>query len=179
MPTRRSTAEAFQILISHAFGDAGSPYMIGLISEALKTALRGAESSSLSVSSDGLHSLIRRDANATYDRVSAPPKSSNESSQSSIVSFLPFRPTTKYSSSHCSTRYSRQVSSKYWAAYSSCWRPPTFYVINPKWRRLSLVSIACGRRWNRPLSFSFSSPLSFQFSKSFLFYFFFLQIRNI
>lgn len=32
MPTRRSTAEAFQILISHAFGDAGSPYLIGLVS---------------------------------------------------------------------------------------------------------------------------------------------------
>lgn len=32
MPTRRSTAEAFQILISHAFGDAGSPYLIGVVS---------------------------------------------------------------------------------------------------------------------------------------------------
>ncbi|XP_018904205.1 protein spinster isoform X2 [Bemisia tabaci] len=32
-PTRRSTAEALQILISHAFGDAGSPYLIGLLSE--------------------------------------------------------------------------------------------------------------------------------------------------
>lgn len=36
IPTRRSTAEAFQILIAHLFGDAGSPYLIGLISEALK-----------------------------------------------------------------------------------------------------------------------------------------------
>ncbi|XP_050531599.1 protein spinster isoform X2 [Daktulosphaira vitifoliae] len=35
-PIRRSTAEAFQILISHAFGDAGSPYLIGVISEMLK-----------------------------------------------------------------------------------------------------------------------------------------------
>ncbi|XP_025194819.1 protein spinster isoform X1 [Melanaphis sacchari] len=35
-PTRRSTAEAFQILFSHAFGDAGSPYLIGVISEILK-----------------------------------------------------------------------------------------------------------------------------------------------
>lgn len=33
IPLRRSTAEAFQILISHAFGDAGSPYLIGLLSE--------------------------------------------------------------------------------------------------------------------------------------------------
>ncbi|XP_017010268.2 protein spinster isoform X2 [Drosophila takahashii] len=35
VPTRRSTAEAFQILISHALGDAGSPYLVGAISEAI------------------------------------------------------------------------------------------------------------------------------------------------
>ncbi|XP_035906094.1 protein spinster isoform X4 [Anopheles stephensi] len=40
VPTRRSTAEAFQILISHAFGDAGSPYFVGVISEAIKRAIR-------------------------------------------------------------------------------------------------------------------------------------------
>uniref|UniRef100_A0A1A9X3J1 Major facilitator superfamily (MFS) profile domain-containing protein n=1 Tax=Glossina brevipalpis TaxID=37001 RepID=A0A1A9X3J1_9MUSC len=40
VPTRRSTAEAFQILISHTFGDAGSPYLIGLISEVIKPHLR-------------------------------------------------------------------------------------------------------------------------------------------
>uniref|UniRef100_A0A1A9ZRF4 Major facilitator superfamily (MFS) profile domain-containing protein n=1 Tax=Glossina pallidipes TaxID=7398 RepID=A0A1A9ZRF4_GLOPL len=40
VPTRRSTAEAFQILISHTFGDAGSPYLIGLISEVIKRNLR-------------------------------------------------------------------------------------------------------------------------------------------
>ncbi|XP_031844593.1 lysolipid transporter protein spinster isoform X2 [Nomia melanderi] len=39
LPTRRSTAEAFQILFAHAFGDAGSPYLIGLLSEGLKTVL--------------------------------------------------------------------------------------------------------------------------------------------
>ncbi|KAG7188248.1 hypothetical protein KM043_016110 [Ampulex compressa] len=39
IPTRRSTAEAFQILIAHALGDAGSPYLIGLISEGLKHVL--------------------------------------------------------------------------------------------------------------------------------------------
>ncbi|XP_017754340.1 PREDICTED: protein spinster isoform X2 [Eufriesea mexicana] len=39
IPTRRSTAEAFQILIAHTFGDAGSPYLIGLLSEGLKTVL--------------------------------------------------------------------------------------------------------------------------------------------
>lgn len=31
IPTRRSTAEAFQILMSHLLGDAGSPYLIGLV----------------------------------------------------------------------------------------------------------------------------------------------------
>ncbi|XP_011346971.1 protein spinster isoform X2 [Ooceraea biroi] len=39
IPTRRSTAEAFQILIAHALGDAGSPYLIGVISERLKSTL--------------------------------------------------------------------------------------------------------------------------------------------
>ncbi|KAI4498585.1 hypothetical protein M0802_006291 [Mischocyttarus mexicanus] len=39
IPTRRSTAEAFQILFAHAFGDAGSPYLIGLISEWLKVVI--------------------------------------------------------------------------------------------------------------------------------------------
>lgn len=36
IPTRRSSAEAFQILFSHALGDAGSPYLIGVVAEALK-----------------------------------------------------------------------------------------------------------------------------------------------
>lgn len=31
VPTCRSTAEAVQILFSHAFGDAGSPYLIGVV----------------------------------------------------------------------------------------------------------------------------------------------------
>ncbi|CAH0715603.1 unnamed protein product, partial [Brenthis ino] len=39
VPPRRSTAEAFQILISHMFGDAGSPYLVGVISENLKKSL--------------------------------------------------------------------------------------------------------------------------------------------
>ncbi|CAB3221895.1 unnamed protein product [Arctia plantaginis] len=39
IPPRRSTAEAFQILISHMFGDAGSPYLVGVISENLKRTL--------------------------------------------------------------------------------------------------------------------------------------------
>ena len=32
MPIRRSTAEGFQLLLSHALGDAGSPYLIGVVS---------------------------------------------------------------------------------------------------------------------------------------------------
>ena len=36
IPTRRGTAEAIQILISHFAGDAGSPYLIGVISDGLK-----------------------------------------------------------------------------------------------------------------------------------------------
>ncbi|XP_018319052.1 protein spinster isoform X2 [Agrilus planipennis] len=36
LPTRRSTAEGLQLLISHALGDAGSPYLIGIVSEGLK-----------------------------------------------------------------------------------------------------------------------------------------------
>ncbi|KAL0838891.1 hypothetical protein ABMA28_016910 [Loxostege sticticalis] len=39
VPPRRSTAEAFQILISHMLGDAGSPYLVGVISESLKKSL--------------------------------------------------------------------------------------------------------------------------------------------
>ena len=31
IPTRRSAAEAVQILISHLLGDAGSPYLIGQV----------------------------------------------------------------------------------------------------------------------------------------------------
>jgi len=33
IPLRRSTAEAFQLMASHAFGEAGSPYLTGVISE--------------------------------------------------------------------------------------------------------------------------------------------------
>lgn len=36
VPTRRSTAEALQIVVSHLLGDAGSPYIIGVVSDALR-----------------------------------------------------------------------------------------------------------------------------------------------
>lgn len=63
MPTRRSTAEAFQILISHAFGDAGSPYLIGLISDALKASMNSTKTSGNSLG--GVHSLAKRALNIT------------------------------------------------------------------------------------------------------------------
>ncbi|XP_041094628.1 protein spinster homolog 1 [Polyodon spathula] len=37
VPTRRSTAEAFQIALSHLLGDAGSPYLIGVVSDAIRS----------------------------------------------------------------------------------------------------------------------------------------------
>ncbi|KAK4005351.1 hypothetical protein OUZ56_007066 [Daphnia magna] len=36
VPTRRSSAKALQILLNHVLGDAGSPYIIGLLSDAFK-----------------------------------------------------------------------------------------------------------------------------------------------
>ncbi|TNN64730.1 Protein spinster 3 [Liparis tanakae] len=36
IPTRRSTAEALQISVLHLLGDAGSPYFVGLISDAIR-----------------------------------------------------------------------------------------------------------------------------------------------
>ncbi|XP_065366602.1 protein spinster isoform X2 [Calliphora vicina] len=58
VPTRRSTAEAFQILISHALGDAGSPYLVGVLSETIKKHLRTtAHRASELVSSGSLESL--------------------------------------------------------------------------------------------------------------------------
>jgi len=60
VPTRRSTAAAFQILLSHALGDAGSPYLIGKVSDALKTIL-----SKSTV-------IIIKSANATTDATTPP-----------------------------------------------------------------------------------------------------------
>ncbi|XP_063791423.1 protein spinster homolog 1 [Pseudophryne corroboree] len=37
IPTRRSTAEAMQIMVSHLLGDAGSPYLIGVISDKIRS----------------------------------------------------------------------------------------------------------------------------------------------
>lgn len=37
IPTRRATAEALQIMVCHLLGDAGSPYLLGAISDALST----------------------------------------------------------------------------------------------------------------------------------------------
>jgi MFS transporter, Spinster family, sphingosine-1-phosphate transporter len=64
VPTRRSTAEAFQILISHALGDAGSPYLVGLISETIKKSLRTNELN-LQYGKDALQSFSQLSENAT------------------------------------------------------------------------------------------------------------------
>ncbi|XP_025090714.1 protein spinster homolog 1-like isoform X2 [Pomacea canaliculata] len=45
IPTRRSTAEAMQILLSHAFGDAGSPYLTGAVADALAPYFGGSSTS--------------------------------------------------------------------------------------------------------------------------------------
>ncbi|MBN3311613.1 SPNS3 protein, partial [Atractosteus spatula] len=37
IPTRRATAEALQIMVCHLLGDAGSPYLIGIVSDALSS----------------------------------------------------------------------------------------------------------------------------------------------
>jgi len=36
IPTRRATASAFQILLSHTLGDAGSPYFVGVLTDHIK-----------------------------------------------------------------------------------------------------------------------------------------------
>ncbi|XP_022183813.2 protein spinster [Nilaparvata lugens] len=53
-PTRRSTAEAFQILLSHALGDAGSPYLVGLLSEMFKKSLSMAPAAGMAVMGVGV-----------------------------------------------------------------------------------------------------------------------------
>ncbi|KAH8416169.1 hypothetical protein KR222_009729 [Zaprionus bogoriensis] len=63
VPTRRSTAEAFQILISHALGDAGSPYLVGAISVAIKKHL--STSPEERISSQALQSMSQVLENAT------------------------------------------------------------------------------------------------------------------
>ncbi|EDW02573.1 protein spinster isoform X2 [Drosophila grimshawi] len=63
VPTRRSTAEAFQILISHALGDAGSPYLVGAISVAIKNHMSSSPNSPSTV--QGLQSLSQVLGNAT------------------------------------------------------------------------------------------------------------------
>jgi hypothetical protein len=70
VPTRRSTAEAFQILISHALGDAGSPYLVGLISESIKAAFRKLNASS-KFGREPLESLSLLAMNATSEVTTA------------------------------------------------------------------------------------------------------------
>jgi len=69
-PTCRSTAEAIQILASHAFGDAGSPYLIGLVSDGLFDFLKA--SGSVCAAAVAADSMATTDptmqlADTTYD----------------------------------------------------------------------------------------------------------------
>ena len=36
VPSRRATAEAFQLLAAHAIGEAGAPYLVGLMADAFE-----------------------------------------------------------------------------------------------------------------------------------------------
>ncbi|XP_051172833.1 protein spinster isoform X2 [Leptopilina boulardi] len=58
IPTRRSSAEALQILIAHALGDAGSPYIIGVLSEGIKSRMMTNVSSGVSNLSVNNNDLI-------------------------------------------------------------------------------------------------------------------------
>merc|ERR1712150_400586 len=61
-PTCRSTAEAIQILASHAFGDAGSPYLIGLVSDGLLGHLTASkEECEAEVEADGIDCIPSTD----------------------------------------------------------------------------------------------------------------------
>lgn len=64
IPIRRSTAEGFQLLVSHALGDAGSPYLVGVLSEAFQIMLSGQETPTGSI-------------NATVTTTSATPSDSD------------------------------------------------------------------------------------------------------
>jgi len=46
VPTRRSSAEAFQLMAAHAIGEAGAPYLIGLITDKFKESYAGSNSTS-------------------------------------------------------------------------------------------------------------------------------------
>ena len=41
IPTRRSSAEAFQLMLSHALGEAGAPYIFGLMAGGTAEAIKG------------------------------------------------------------------------------------------------------------------------------------------
>ncbi|XP_013098688.1 protein spinster isoform X2 [Stomoxys calcitrans] len=95
VPTRRSTAEAFQILISHALGDAGSPFLVGVLSEAIKKHLRTTvHRASEFISSGALESLsltVAETINSTIANATTIPSTTTEvlTTTESIVSSTP------------------------------------------------------------------------------------------
>ncbi|KAL7735946.1 hypothetical protein ACLKA6_002383 [Drosophila palustris] len=84
LPTRRSTAEAFQILISHALGDAGSPYLVGAISVAIKGHL---SSQPKMISPQGLQSMSQVLENATETVTEGLKEFAKASSSEDVISF--------------------------------------------------------------------------------------------
>jgi len=44
VPNRRASAEAFQLMASHALGEAGAPYLSGLIADSIKAQLENTTS---------------------------------------------------------------------------------------------------------------------------------------
>ena len=44
-PTKRASAEAFQLMASHALGEASSPYLLGVITDVFKDTFEGEHAS--------------------------------------------------------------------------------------------------------------------------------------
>ena len=44
VPTRRATGQAINLICAHAIGEAGSPYLVGLITDAFHNHYQGANS---------------------------------------------------------------------------------------------------------------------------------------
>lgn len=68
IPTRRSSAEAFQILFSHALGDAGSPSLIGVVADAFKPYIKVNETTDYLTTEDyDFANFTSSDLTTTFD----------------------------------------------------------------------------------------------------------------
>jgi len=70
-PTCRGTAEAIQILASHAFGDAGSPYLIGLVSDGLFEFLKNSSTVCVTAAFANVNNVNQTVAVGTVDSIEA------------------------------------------------------------------------------------------------------------